>query len=130
MKDFVEFYGPSKFFNVTNGSAYALLSFHTIYLTSLPVTPRRWLDQCNPGLSKLITDTLKINREVWLRDLYKLEGLLKFAEDKDFQKKWAAIKQSNKERLANYVENTLGVKINTSAMFDVQIKVGIYALSC
>ena len=40
-----------------------------------------------------------------------------------FQKKWAAVKQSNKERLANYVENALGFKVNTHAMFDVQIKV-------
>ena len=38
------------------------------------------------------------------------------------QKKWAAVKQSNKERLATYVETTLGYKINTQAMFDVQIK--------
>jgi len=38
------------------------------------------------------------------------------------KKKWAQIKQANKERLANYVENTLGFKINTNAMFDVQIK--------
>ena len=73
-------------------------------------------------MSKLITDTLKIKREVWLRDLYKLEGLLKFVDDKEFQKKWAAVKQSNKERLAQYVEQTLGLKINTHAMFDVQIK--------
>lgn len=40
-----------------------------------------------------------------------------------FQKKWAAVKQSNKERLAHYVEHTLGLKINTHAMFDVQVKV-------
>jgi len=86
------------------------------------VTPRRWLDQCNPGLSKLITETLGIKREVWLRDLNQLKGLLKFVDDVNFQKKWAAVKQSNKERLANYVENTVGTKINTQAMFDVQIK--------
>ena len=39
-----------------------------------------------------------------------------------FQKRWAAVKQSNKERLAQYVESTLGLKVNTQAMFDVQIK--------
>ena len=37
-------------------------------------------------------------------------------------KKWAAVKQSNKERLAQYVERTLGLKVNTQEMFDVQIK--------
>ncbi|THG96476.1 hypothetical protein EW026_g5363 [Hermanssonia centrifuga] len=105
VKDFVDFYGQSKFFNVTNG-----------------ITPRRWLDQCNPGLSNLISETLQIPKGVFLKDLYKLEGLLKYVDNPTFQKKWAAIKQSNKERLAHYVETTLGFKINTHAMFDVQIK--------
>ena len=48
---------------------------------------------------------------------------MKHADEPAFQKKWAAVKQSNKERLARYVETTLGLKINTHAMFDVQIKV-------
>lgn len=43
-------------------------------------------------------------------------------DDPQFLKKWAAVKQSNKERLAHYVETTLGFTINTQAMFDVQIK--------
>ncbi|GJE89080.1 glycosyltransferase family 35 protein [Phanerochaete sordida] len=105
MKDFVEFYGPSKFFNVTNG-----------------VTPRRWLDQCNPGLSNLIQESLRIPKADFLKDFYKLEGLLKYVDNPSFQKKWAAVKQSNKERLAHYIEVTLGYKVNTQAMFDVQIK--------
>jgi len=104
-KDFVDFFGLDKFGNVTNG-----------------ITPRRWLDQCNPNLSALITETLKIPKGVWLKDLYKLEGLLKFADNPQFQKKWAAIKQTNKEKLAQYVQSTLGVKVNTKAMFDVQVK--------
>ena len=44
--DFVEFYGQSKFGNVTNGSACALL-YELVQLLdeSSSVTPRRWLDQ-------------------------------------------------------------------------------------
>ena len=53
----------------------------------------------------------------------KLEGLLPFAENKAFRAEWAAIKQRNKERLAHYVQTTLGFTIRTDAMFDVQIKV-------
>jgi glycogen phosphorylase len=93
-----------------------------VFEHALLVTPRRWLDQCTPGLSKLITDTLKIPKDKWLKDLTLLKGLLEHVEDATFRKKWAAIKQSNKERLARYVEQTLGVKVNTSAMFDVQVK--------
>ena len=48
---------------------------------------------------------------------------MKHVDEPAFQKKWAVVKQSNKERLARYVEATLGLKINTHAMFDVQIKV-------
>ena len=86
------------------------------------VTPRRWLDQCNPGLSHLIADTLRLPKALFLKEFDKLEGLLQYADNAAFQKKWAAVKQSNKERLAHYVETTLGMKINTRAMFDVQIK--------
>ncbi|KAJ7186619.1 glycogen phosphorylase [Mycena filopes] len=105
LKDFVEFEGVSKFGNVTNG-----------------ITPRRWLDQCNPELSALISRTLAVDKLVWLKDLTQLEKLLPHAEDKAFRTEWAAIKQRNKERLAHHVETTLGLTINTNAMFDVQIK--------
>ncbi|KAF9066048.1 glycogen phosphorylase [Rhodocollybia butyracea] len=105
LKDFVEFEGPSKFSNVTNG-----------------ITPRRWLDQCNPELSALISKTLKVDKSVWLKNLDMLKKLLPFAEDAAFRKEWAAIKQRNKERLAHHVQTTLGLTVNTNAMFDVQIK--------
>ncbi|KIO32940.1 glycosyltransferase family 35 protein [Tulasnella calospora MUT 4182] len=104
LKDFVDFY-PDKFGNVTNG-----------------ITPRRWLDQCNPGLSALITETLGGEKSEWLKDLKKLQGLLAHAKDPVFQKKWADVKTQNKERLAHFIEQTLGVKLNTSALFDIQVK--------
>jgi starch phosphorylase len=74
-------------------------------------------------LSALISKTLKLEKSVWLKDLTKLEGLLPFATNKAFRAAWAAIKQRNKERLAHYVETTLGLTIRTDAMYDVQIKV-------
>lgn len=103
--DFVEFYGKSKFSNVTNG-----------------ITPRRWLDQCNPGLSQLITDTLDLPKAVWLKDLSKLEGLLAHVDDEKLQRRWALVKRQNKERLALFVEKLMGVRVDADAMFDVQIK--------
>ncbi|KAG6336747.1 hypothetical protein ID866_2352 [Astraeus odoratus] len=105
LKDFVDFFGPGKFGNVTNG-----------------ITPRRWLGQCNPGLSDLITKTIKIPKNDWLKDLAQLQKLLKYVDDEELQEEWAAVKQANKERLAHYVQVSLGLKVNTKAMFDVQIK--------
>lgn len=102
---FVEFdkIFPGKFQNKTNG-----------------VTPRRWLAMCNPGLSALITETL--GTDAWINDMSLLTGLRKFAEDKEFQKKWVAIKHDNKVKLAAKIKATTGVELNTNAMFDVQIK--------
>ncbi|KAJ7199601.1 glycogen phosphorylase, partial [Mycena pura] len=105
LKDFVDFEGISKFGNVTNG-----------------ITPRRWLDQCNPQLSALITRTLGVEKSVWLKNLTMLQALLPHAEDAAFREEWAAIKQRNKERLAHHLQVTLGLTVNTNAMFDVQIK--------
>lgn len=86
------------------------------------ITPRRWLDQCNPGLSSLITETLGGDKTKWLKDLSKLEGLLAHIDDPVFQKKWAEVKLQNKQRLAQFLEQTMGVKLNASALFDVQVK--------
>lgn len=94
---------------------------------SLPLVPsfvnHRFFPQCNPELSALITKSLKVDKSIWLKDLERLKGLLPFAEDPAFREEWAAIKQRNKERLAHHVQVTLGLTVNTNAMFDVQIKV-------
>ena len=74
-------------------------------------------------MSALISKTLKLDKNVWLKNLTKLEGLLPFAENEAFRAEWAAIKQRKKERVAHYVRTTLGLDIRTDAMFDVQIKV-------
>ncbi len=63
---FVEYYKrrgiTDKFIGITNG-----------------VTPRRWMAQCNPELSALITKCLGSDK--WIRDLSLLDGLKKFADD-------------------------------------------------
>lgn len=93
---------PEKFNNKTNG-----------------VTPRRWLAFCNPRLAKLITENIGSD---WVTRLDQLVKLAPLATDKKFQKKWAAIKQSNKADLAALVKEKCGVEFKTSMLFDVQVK--------
>nr|OQO18367.1 hypothetical protein B0A51_13977 [Rachicladosporium sp. CCFEE 5018] len=102
-KDFVKIYGPDKFTNVTNG-----------------ITPRRWLHQANPKLSELIAS--KLGGYEYLRDLTLLHKLEAFVDDKDFRKDFQAIKYANKVRLAQYILEHNGVKVNPAALFDVQVK--------
>ena len=94
---------PDKFNNKTNG-----------------VTQRRWLADCNPALNKLITET--IGDDSWVTDLDQLRQLLPHAKKAPFRKKWKAVKQANKERLAALIQELTGIELNTNAMFDVQVK--------
>ncbi len=84
------------------------------------VTPRRWVLDSNPELADLITETLGTTR--WIADLERLEELAPRATDPAFQTRFAAIKQANKERLADFVAKRHDVALPTDALFDVHIK--------
>ena len=83
------------------------------------ITPRRWLFQANEGLTRLICET--IGDEV-LDDLDRLTELNKFADNSTFQSRFAKIKRANKERLAREIQARMGLRVDPSAMFDVQVK--------
>ncbi|MDF0698346.1 glycogen/starch/alpha-glucan phosphorylase [Rhizobium sp. MC63] len=83
------------------------------------ITPRRWLQQCNPGLTGLIREAIG---DEFLDDAEKLRPLEAHASDPSFQQKFAAIKRANKVALSNLVASRMGVKLDPSAMFDIQIK--------
>jgi len=102
-KDFVRIYGPDKFTNVTNG-----------------ITPRRWLHQANPRLSKLIAS--KLGGYDFLKDLTLLHKLEAYVDDKEFRKEFQAIKHANKVRLAEYIKTANKVTVNPSSLFDIQVK--------
>ncbi|MBX5066579.1 glycogen/starch/alpha-glucan phosphorylase [Rhizobium lentis] len=83
------------------------------------ITPRRWLQQCNPGLTSLIREAIG---DEFLDDAEKLRPLEAHASDPTFQQKFAAVKRANKVALSNLVASRMGVKLDPSAMFDIQIK--------
>ena len=84
------------------------------------VTPRRWLLDSNPDLAALISESLGGMR--WLADLERLEELAPLAEDAAFRTRFAAIKQANKARVAQFVARRHDVALPPEALFDVQIK--------
>ena len=93
---------PDKIINQTNG-----------------VTPRRWVLECNPGLSGLISD--HIGRD-WITDLEQLKKLEPLAKDPAFQQRYMAIKRENKVALAAMVQDRMGITLDPNAIFDTQIK--------
>jgi len=93
---------PDKIVNVTNG-----------------ITPRRWLNQANPGLSKLISK--RIGKD-WLKDLDQLQRLDGLAEDATFRAEFAQVKRGNKAHLAHLIQQRLQIQVDPDSLFDVQIK--------
>ncbi len=83
------------------------------------ITPRRWLQQANPGLTRLITEA--IGNEV-LDDASELAQFARFAEMPDWRKRFAEVKHANKVRLAALIEERVNFRVDPAAMFDVHIK--------
>jgi starch phosphorylase len=98
---FFEMY-PEKFQNKTNG-----------------ITPRRWLLLCNPSLADLIAEKIG---DGWITNLDELRKLEPFADDKKLIVALLKVKQENKLRLCQYLEEHLNVVVDPSSMFDVHVK--------
>ncbi len=97
---------------------------HKLYPTRINnktngITPRRWLQQCNPGLTALIRDAIG---DGFLDDAEKLVDLDVFADDSGFRERFSSVKRSNKVALANHIKDSMGLRIDPDALFDVQIK--------
>jgi glycogen phosphorylase len=97
---------------------------HKLYPTRINnktngITPRRWLNGCNPGLTNLIREAIG---DAFLDDAEGLSALEPFAGDAGFRAKFGAVKHANKVRLAALVRQRTGIKIDPKALFDIQIK--------
>ena len=99
--DFAEFQAE-KFNSKTNG-----------------ITPRRWLLQSNPQLSRLISETIGKD---WITNLDRLRQLEVHASDPSLQCEFLRTKNSNKLDLARIIRNETGVSVDPASMFDVQVK--------
>jgi len=83
------------------------------------ITFRRWICNCNPKLADLISS--KIGTK-WIKNSEELKKIAKFADDKEFQKEFDAIKRENKVELAKYIKEHNGIDVNVDSIFDVQSK--------
>jgi starch phosphorylase len=83
------------------------------------VTFRRWLQQANPELTRLLVEA--VGPQV-LDDPDALSGLERLIGDAAFRDRFVAVRRRNKERLAREIADRLGVSVDPSALFDVQIK--------
>ena len=93
---------PDRIINMTNG-----------------VTPRLWLQQANPLLSKVITAQIG---EHWVTDLTLLKKLAPLAEHTQCRQQFREVKLANKVRLAGLIQRHMAIEINPNSLFDVQIK--------
>ncbi len=83
------------------------------------VTPRRWLMQCNPGLTGLLRETIGAG---FLDETEQLRALDAHADDAGFQQRFASVKRSNKAALSDLLRERMGLRVDPDALFDIQIK--------
>jgi glycogen phosphorylase len=72
-----------------------------------------------PGIARLLNRTLG---DQWLTDMGTLRGLEALAENAAFRNEWRAVKQANKQRLADYIRAHTGIELDPGWLFDIQVK--------
>ena len=93
---------PNRVINVTNG-----------------ITFRRWLHQANPGLTQLLCEI--VGGRV-LDDPEAIASLADHCAGPALLDRLMRVKRANKIALARVIRDRLGFVVNTTALFDVQIK--------
>ena len=83
------------------------------------ITFRRWLMLANPKLTGLLRE---VCGEAVLDDFSLFERLEARASDNAFQQRFRDVKHHNKLALARLIGERLSIKVDPSALFDVQIK--------
>jgi len=101
LKDLADIF-PERFNNKTNG-----------------VTPRRWLQLCNPELSQLITDAIGSE---WVRNLDQLSALRTLSTDACFLEDFLSAKRKAKQHFADWLFSSTGQIIDPESIFDCQVK--------
>ncbi|KAK5976295.1 Alpha-1 4 glucan phosphorylase [Trichostrongylus colubriformis] len=100
-KDFYEMF-PDRFQNKTNG-----------------ITPRRWLLLSNPSLADVIAEKIG---ESWITNLDELQKLKEYVNNPGFLDQIRRVKQENKMRVAQYLEEEYNLEINPASIFDIHVK--------
>ena len=100
-RDFHDLY-PERIVNKTNG-----------------IAVRRWLQQANPELTRLLVDAVG---PAVLDDIGAVAALEPLAGDAAFQARFAAMRQHKKAALARLIAHRLEVSVDPKALFDIQIK--------
>ncbi len=112
-RDFYDLY-PDRFINITNG-----------------VTPRRWLQYCNPMLADLISDCIG---DGWKTDFSQVARLRDFSGKEEVQDRFLEIKKASKNRLLDFLhqdgrpKDAFGKPLpcpytaDATYLFDVQVK--------
>src|SRR5262245_47670941 len=101
VKDLAEMF-PERFNNKTNG-----------------VTPRRWLQICNPSLANAITSAIG---DGWINDLRQLELIKPLADDQAFCDSFLEAKRTAKAEFATWLKKTSGQTVDPDSIFDCQVK--------
>src|ERR1700757_368318 len=101
VKDLAEMF-PDRFSNKTNG-----------------VTPRRWLLEANPELSRAITEAIG---DDWITDLSQLSRLKALSGDSGLQEAFHASKHEAKVKFAEWLKSSTGQVVDPDTIFDSHIK--------